>query len=379
MPLPELKRVTRHHGPTGAYESRLIDTTVSLSYSQRVMRNLADGVKRAARRLGFDLVGIAEPRPSDQITRYREWLKRGYHAEMGYLARSEAVEKRSDPRLVMPEVQSIVVVGVNYYPGDAPPPRVGEGRVSRYAWGADYHDVLMGKLQRLANQIAAQMGRPVTHRAYVDFGPLMERELAHRAGLGWLGKNTNLINPSTGSYIFLGELLLDVALPPDEPMGGDRCGNCTACLDACPTGALVAPGVLDARRCISYLTIEHRGAIPERLRPPMGGWVFGCDICQEVCPWNRRFARLADTSLFELSLRVLDLAQLLALGKTEFHRQFRETPLWRARRAGLLRNAAVVLGNTASVTAASGLESACHDEDTLVREHAAWALEQIRS
>jgi len=378
VPFPELEPVTWHHDPIEARASRLIDTIVSLSYSQVMTENLANEVKREARRLGFDLVGIAEPRPSDHLARYREWLARGYHADMGYLSRSDAVEKRSDPRVVMPEVQSIVVAGVNYYPGEFPPPRVGEGRVSRYAWGADYHDVLMGKLQRLANQVSAQVGRPVTHRAYVDFGPLMERELAHRAGLGWFGKNTNLINPSTGSYVFLGELLLDVALLPDEPMAGGACGSCTACLDACPTGALVAPGVLDARRCISYLTIEHRGAIPEALRSPLGDWVFGCDICQEVCPWNRRFAHLADRSLFQPGLSVLDLAELLLLGETEFNRRFRETPLWRARRAGLLRNAAVVLGNTASVTAASALESARYDEDELVRDHAAWALEQVR-
>jgi epoxyqueuosine reductase len=237
---------------------------------------------------------------------------------------------------------------------------------------------MMEKLGQLAERIAYLVGNPVTHRAYVDFGPLMERELAHRAGLGWFGKNTNLIHPASGSYFFLGELLLDLALEPDVRPQIDHCGTCTACLDACPTGALVAPHVLDARRCISYLTIEHRDAIPEEIRPLMGDWVFGCDICQEVCPWNKRFARLTEPSPFNPERPMLDLIELLALDDDAFRARFQDTPLWRPRRIGLLRNAAVVLGNLNLPVAVPALERACSDENPLVAEHAAWALDQGR-
>jgi len=342
------------------------------------MRDLTREVKREARRLGFDLVGVADPDPGLTMRRYRDWLARGYHAEMGYLARPDAVEKRADPRALMPEVRSIVVVGLNYYPGDFPPTGAHTGRISRYAWGADYHDVMMEMLQQLFGWIAAQVGRPTAHRAYVDFGPILERELARRAGLGWIGKNTHLIHPTLGSYVFLGELLLDLELEADAPFADDRCGNCTACLDACPTGALVAPHTLDARRCISYLTIEHRDAIPDVLRPLMGDWIFGCDICQEVCPWNKRFARPAEPSILHPKRPTLDLTELLALDGRAFRARFRNTPLWRPRRAGLLRNAAVVLGNLGASAAIPALEEACFDENPLVVGHAVWALEQIK-
>jgi len=356
-----------------------VDTGRALRYSLDEMNKLTREVKRQAQHIGFDLVGIADPCPSDYAAHYHDWLAQGFHAEMHYMARPDAVEKRADPRVLMPEVRSVVVVGMNYYPGCFPPVMTCQGRVSRYAWGADYHDVMMTKLHRLGDWIAAQTDRPAAHRAYVDFGPLMERELAQRAGLGWFGKNTNLIHPEVGSYVFLGELLLDVPLKADAPSQGSRCGTCTACLDACPTGALVGAGKLDARRCISYLTIENRGRIPEALRPLMRDWVFGCDICQEVCPWNQRFASPADLSIFAPSRPVLDLVDVLGLDDVQFRSQFRETPLWRPRRSGLLRNAAVAVGNLGARGALPALEAACRDEDTLVREHAAWALRHIRS
>lgn len=341
------------------------------------MNHLTWQVKEEARRVGFTLVGIAEAQPSAHAARYRDWLARGYHGEMDYLARPDAIQKRVDPQVIMPEARSIVVVGMNYYPGDFPSTTQTKGRVSRYAWGVDYHDVMMTMLQQLADRIAAQAGKPVAHRAYVDFGPVMERELAQRAGLGWFGKNTNLIHPTLGSYVFLGELLLDLELDADAPFTEDRCGSCTACLDACPTGALVAPHVLDARRCISYLTIEHRGAIPQVLRPRMGDWVFGCDVCQAVCPWNQRFARPVDPSILEPKRPTLDLVELLALDEQAFRAHFRRTPLWRPRRAGLLRNAAVALANLGAPAAIPALERASYDESPLVAEHAVWALEQI--
>lgn len=346
-------------------------------YSLQAMKELTEAVKKTARRLGFDLVGIVHPGPSDQVSRYKAWLAKGYHAEMGYLSRPHAVEKRADPRVLMREIRSIVAVGLNYYPGDHGERGEQQGKVSRYAWGADYHDVLLDRLGRLATWLEEHLGRDVAYRPYADFGPLMERALAQRAGLGWFGKNTNLIHPDIGSYFFLGELLLDVPLAADVPFRGNRCGTCTACLDACPTGALVAPGVLDARRCISYLTIEHRGGIFEAMRPLVEGWVFGCDVCQEVCPWNQRFASPADPSVFHPSRPMLDLADVMSLTEDGFRARFRETPLWRAGRTGLLRNAAVVLGNLGGPAEVPALEAAADDQDPLVREHAVWALRRI--
>jgi epoxyqueuosine reductase len=310
---------------------------------------------------------------------YGDWLTRGYYAEMGYLARPDAVAKRADPRRVMPATRSILVVGMNYYSGDFPPSEGLLGRVSRYAWGSDYHEVMLERLHQLAHWIDSRTSHPLTYRAYVDTGPLLERDLAQQAGLGWIGKNTNLIHPDHGSYFFLGELLLDLDLETDTPSVVDRCGTCTACLDACPAGALVAPRTLDARRCISYLTIEHRAAIPESLRPLLGDRVFGCDICQDVCPWNRRFARPTDEPAFSPLHATLDLVELLGLDEDAFRARFRETPLWRPRRAGLLRNAAVVLGNLSDSAAIPTLEAARADPHFLVAEHATWAIRQIRS
>jgi epoxyqueuosine reductase len=343
------------------------------------MRGLANETKRQARRLGFNLVGVTDPTPSAHMDFYGDWLTRGYYAEMGYLARPDAVAKRADPRRVMPATRSILVVGMNYYSGDFPPSEGLLGRVSRYAWGSDYHEVMLERLHQLAHWIDSRTSHPLTYRAYVDTGPLLERDLAQQAGLGWIGKNTNLIHPDHGSYFFLGELLLDLDLETDTPSVVDRCGTCTACLDACPTGALVAPRTLDARRCISYLTIEHRAAIPESLRPLLGDRVFGCDICQDVCPWNRRFARPTDEPAFSPLHATLDLVELLGLDEDAFRARFRETPLWRPRRAGLLRNAAVVLGNLSDSAAIPTLEAARADPHFLVAEHATWAIRQIRS
>jgi epoxyqueuosine reductase len=341
------------------------------------MKEFVNHIKIHARRLGFDLVGIAQPHPSDHTAFYADWLSRGHHAQMGYLARPDAVRRRTDPRHVMAETRSIIAVGMNYYPGGFPPANRRVGRVSRYAWGADYHGVIRGRLQRLAEWIDGALGQRLTYRAHVDTGPLLEREIAQRAGLGWIGKNTNLIHPRVGSYFFLGELLLDVELAPDAPLTDDRCGSCTACLDACPTGALEAPRVLDARRCISYLTVEHRGAVPQAIRPLIADWIFGCDICQEVCPWNRRFADpTRDRALRPVHAR-LDPIEMLALDEGSFRSHFRETAVWRARRAGLLRNAAVVLGNVGDTTAIPALEGALSDPEPLVAGHAAWALSRL--
>ncbi|MGW8267363.1 MAG: tRNA epoxyqueuosine(34) reductase QueG, partial [Longimicrobiales bacterium] len=263
---------------------------------------LARKLAAKAGALGLDALGICRPDPSDHLTLYREWLERGFHGEMGYLAREDAVARRGDLRRTMEEVRSVVVVAQGY--GQEDPPGVPEDRsrgvVARYARGEDYHDVLKGRLLDLLGWVRNEaretgLAEEVRGFAYVDTGPILERELARRGGLGWFGKNTMLIHPRRGSYFFLGTLLLDLELPPSEPFEADRCGSCRACLDACPTGALLgrdgtgAP-LMDARRCISYLTIELKGPIPSELRAGIGNRIFGCDICQEVCPWNRRFA-----------------------------------------------------------------------------------------
>jgi epoxyqueuosine reductase len=232
-------------------------------------------------------------------------------------------------------------------------------------------------MDQLAAWIGEELGRQLLYRAYVDTGPHLERELAQRAGLGWIGKNCNLIHPRLGSYLFLGELLTDLELELDDPFSDERCGSCTACLDGCPTGALTAPHTLDARRCISYLTIEHRGAVPEAMRALVGDWVFGCDVCQEVCPWNRRFARPTPEPAFRAAHSTLDLLEMLALDEGAFRSRFRDTALWRAKRTGLARNAAVVLGNLGDATVTPALEHALNGLDPLVAEPVVWALGRL--
>jgi epoxyqueuosine reductase len=260
---------------------------------------LTESIRARALRMGFSLVGFADVRPSDHMDFYGRWLASGYHGEMAYLSRQDSVARRADPALTMSDAASVVLVAEEYFQADPPgvPKDPSRAVIARYARGADYHEVVKGKLEALLGWIDTRVDGGASGRAYVDTGPILERELARRSGLGWFGKNTMLINPTRGSYFFVGLLLLDLELVPDEPFVEDRCGTCRACLDACPTGALLgrdddgAP-VIDARRCISYLTIELRGPIPHDLRRPLGNRVFGCDICQEVCPWNS-FARRA--------------------------------------------------------------------------------------
>ncbi|MCX7682648.1 MAG: tRNA epoxyqueuosine(34) reductase QueG [Anaerolineae bacterium] len=301
-----------------------------------------------ARALGFDLVGVSPPVPPPQAVRaYREWLGAGYQGEMAYLARPDRVASREDPARILPGVRAIICVAVNYYPGPPPalpadgPPR---GRVARYAWGVDYHAWMLPRLEELAAFVRSQMGASRT-RVYTDSGPLLERALACQAGLGFIGKNTCLINPRFGSWLLLGEVLVDVALPFTGPPLPARCGTCTRCLDACPTGALVAPYVLDARRCIAYLTIEFRGELPPDLQPRLEHWVYGCDRCQEVCPWQR-FARLSAVPDFcpgDPKRAVPSLEELVALDEAGFEARFRGTPLARIGVTRLRRNALALL------------------------------------
>jgi epoxyqueuosine reductase len=292
-------------------------------------------LKRRARLLGFDAVGVAPLEPNPHAQALDHWLEAGFAGTMTYLHRQAA--KRKDPRLIMPGARVAVVTLTNYFHDPAAPQAT---RVAQYAWSRDYHEVLGDRLERLA-AVIRELRPGARTRCYVDAGPVPERELAQRAGLGWIGKNTMLINPEIGSFTFLGTVLTDASLPPDPPFDADRCGSCRACLDACPTGAFVAPHILDARRCISYLTIEHRGAFTDEQRASVGEWLFGCDVCQDVCPWNVRFAR--PTGDAELAPRPLpDPADFSVIDAATFDRRYADTPFSRPGHAGMRRNAAAV-------------------------------------
>jgi epoxyqueuosine reductase len=331
---------------------------------------LAGAVKDEAARLGFDAVAIGPATPPPHGHAFERWLDTGCAGSMDYLARTR--RERLDPALLLPGARAIVAVASSYHsPG---PPMSGGMRVASYAGRSDYHDVLRPRLTALARFIESAAGDGVRGRAAIDTSAVLERDLAARAGLGWIGKNTNLLAPSLGSWFFIGIVLTTAAMPFDGEIA-DRCGTCTACLDACPTAAFTAPYTLDARRCISYLTIEHRGEIDEALRPLIGEWGFGCDVCQDVCPWNRRAATTREPSF--VSGDPPDPRALLALDDTAFRERFRRTSLWRAHRSGLLRNAAIVLGNRADPEAAPALRGALDDDDPIVRTAAAWALARI--
>jgi epoxyqueuosine reductase len=363
---------------TGA-GSGAVGQAVSLPSDGADRRALTHRIKQQAHALGFELAGITPATSAESAEAFRAWVAAGQHGEMGYMARDP--ERRIDPRRVLPEAASIVVVGLNYKPspdedgvgGDAEP----HGQIARYARGEDYHDVIGAKLAALLAFVRSEAGSDVAGRAYVDAGPLLERDLAARAGLGWFGKNTMLLHRKLGSYFFLGALLLALELEPDGPTTA-HCGTCTRCLDACPTGAFVAPYVLDARLCISYLTIELKGPIPRDLRPLVGDWIFGCDICQEVCPWNRKAPPGREPALHaRAGFDAPDLIPLLSLTEEEFRSRFKGSPIKRAKRRGFLRNVAVALGNSGDQRAVPALAAALADPEPLVRGHAAWALGRL--
>jgi epoxyqueuosine reductase len=357
----------------------------------------AEAVKEFARSLGFELVGITTPEPPAHLDIYEGWLARGCQGEMSYLASDRAVERRRDPRLLLPECRSIIVLGARYPSALVRSASVDgfRGKVAAYAWGSDYHEVLPVHMERLVAYMQDQAGITFAYRCTTDSAPLLERELAQRAGLGWIGKNTCLIHPQKGSFFLLAEILLGLELAPDSAFTADRCGACRRCLDTCPTECIQPDRTLDARRCLSYLTIELKGVIPPELRPSLGEWVFGCDICQQVCPWNARFAgpKIAQESaglIAGLSARAdvpaPNLTQELALDPDRFNQKFRHSALKRAKRRGYGRNVAVALGNLAAAGANPGLvqeavtslsRSLTCDPEPLVRSHAAWALGRI--
>jgi epoxyqueuosine reductase len=340
---------------------------------------LAAAVKDEARRLGFDAVAIGPATPPPHGAAFGRWLDDGCAGTMAYLERTR--EERLDPARLLPGARAAVAVALSYHSDEGPPaprperaPAAAGMRVARYAGRRDYHDVIRPRLEALARFIDASAGADVRSRAAVDTSAVLERDLAARAGLGWIGKNTNLLTPALGSWFFIG-IVLTTAEPAFDEEIPDRCGTCVACLDACPTAAFTAPYVLDARRCISYLTIEHRGDMDETLRPLVGDWGFGCDVCQEVCPWNRRAATTREPAFAASPPPSPDA--LLSLDEAGFRERFRRTALWRARRSGLLRNAAIVLANRFEVAAVPALRRALADSDPVVRDAAAWALSRL--
>jgi epoxyqueuosine reductase len=351
------------------------------------MSELAERVRALGLALGFERVGFAPAAPAARNAFLREWLARGYAGEMAYLARR--VEERIDPRRLVPGARTLIAVALRYPSAGAGADgaELRDARIARYASGDDYHDVLREKLDAYESGIEALVAAPVALRSYVDTGPVLERSAAARAGLGWIGKHTLLIEPALGSYFFLGVVITDLALPPDaeEP---DHCGSCRACLDACPTSAFPEPYVLDATRCLSYTTIELRGAIPEALREPQGAWVFGCDVCQEVCPWNARAARRPEPASAESAalrqrfasrpaLETATLAWLLALDEEAWREATRRTALRRAKRRGLLRNALLAAGNRGDLALRDAVARHAAGDDALLAEHARWALARL--
>ncbi len=341
----------------------------------------SDRICAHALELGFDLAGIAPATPVPTLPAYHTWLANGYHGRMGYMARPDRVVRRENPAAILPNARSIICVALNY---DAGPPSAGAGQdpsrgvISRYARRADYHDVIEPRLVELAGYVGEELGGEVKSRSYVGTGPVLERAYAVQAGLGFIGKNTCLINAGLGSWLFLGEILVDRELAPTAKPAGGGCGACRRCLDACPTGALVAPYVLDARRCISYLTIELKGSIPPSLRPLMGNHIFGCDVCQDVCPWQKRPTPTTEPAPgAEQAELAPPLIELLGLDEHRFIERFARSPVSRAKRRGLLRNVAVAMGNWGDRRAEGALTRALRDPEPLVREHAAWALSRI--
>ncbi len=338
-------------------------------------------IKTEANRLGFDPMGIASALPIPHIDIFLDWIHAGHHAGMEYLARENTLAKRLNPNLILEGCQRIICLALLYNPPQTAGQSTiqGKGRVSAYARTRDYHQIIWKKLAEVEAFIHEVAGKDVRTKSYVDTGPILERSYAALAGIGGIGKHTCLIVPGKGSYFFLAEILTDLELPLDPPFTRDLCGSCTRCIDACPTSCILPNRTIDAGRCLSYLTIENKGIIPDALKPLMGSWVFGCDICQMVCPHNRANSSSTNTLGDPLLPEYIDLLELLSLDETAFTEQFGQTPLSRAKQNGMLRNAAVALGNQRCQEALPALETLLeHSEDYAVQDACDWAIDQIR-
>ncbi len=355
-----------------------------------LLRELTVDLKHKAHQLGFSMAGVVAARPGKRLDAYLEWVAQEMHGHMGYLARPDRLARRQDLSVILPEVQTMLCVGLDYHTLRVPEPIATDpsrGRISNYAWGVDYHDVMTPRLQELGEwlrQTAAARGitADIQSKVYVDTGAILERDHAESAGLGFTGKNTMLIAPQHGSWFFLGELLTTLALVPDEPKQTlPTCGRCTRCLSACPTNAFPKPYVLDARRCISYLTIELKGWIPRELRPLMGNWIYGCDVCQSVCPFNR-FAENWGEDGFQAAAwetAVPPLLELLALDEEGFKQRFANSPIKRIKYARFMRNVCVAAGNWKDKAAVRPLIDLFSRPEAIIRGHAVWALRQIQN
>ena len=332
---------------------------------------LKTALQSLAAQLGFSDCRVARAQPAAHREVFEQWVADGKYGDMAWMARN--LERRVDPRVVLPGAQSVVVFALNYFQGEAPG-RL-EGRIARYAWNEDYHDLIDAKLKQIDAFLKEAGG---TQRYYVDTGPVLERDFASDAGIGWNGKSTMQIHRRLGAWFFLAEILTTLDLPPDEP-GRDLCGRCTRCMDACPTQAITGPRQMDARRCISYLTIEHKGSIPMEFRRAIGDRLYGCDECLAVCPWNR-FAEASHEATFQARESVFSqkLRDFLALDDEGFRTLFRKSPIKRIKRPAFLRNVCVVLGNVGTEEDLPALEKAAADEHPLIQEHALWAIEEIR-
>ena len=343
------------------------------------MSTLTQQIYQRANKLGFELVGITPAAQSETIARYRQWIENGYAGKMDYLERH--LPLKADVRQLLAEAKSVISLAINYYTLD-PPNALAEdparGQISRYAWGDDYHDVIRQRLSELIDFIKQAAETELRTRVCVDTAPIIEREYAQKAGLGWIGKNTNLIHWRSGSWYFLAEVLINIALESDTPAVRGSCGTCTRCIEACPTDAIIEPNVLDSRLCISYLTIELKDGIPKALRPKIGNLIFGCDICQEVCPWNSK-AVPTDEPVFQPRAENFapKLLSLMGMTQQEFSRRFKRSPIKRTKRRGFLRNVLVAIGNWGDRRAVPALKDALTDDEPLVRSHAAWALGSI--
>jgi epoxyqueuosine reductase len=345
------------------------------------MSDLITELRERAVALGFNSVGVSFAAPARRLDAYLRWVDNSRHGEMGYMARADRVERRRHPQIILPGLQSIISVGLAYSSWQIPPLIADDpsrGRISNYAWGVDYHEVMSPRLEELADWLR-DLDPGIRSRVYVDTGAVLERDHAETAGLGFTGKNTMLIAPRSGSWFFLGEILTTLTLPPTPPAAMPSCGSCHQCLDACPTGAFPAPYELDARRCISYLTIELKGWIPRDLRPLMGNWIYGCDICQEVCPFNR-FAEPSSEPVFlpaDINSIMPPLLDILMMDEVAFNTRFENSPIKRIKRGRLLRNACVAAGNWGDKSAVPALAKLLQDPDPILRGHAAWALHQV--